>query len=358
MLRPILHLLPAALALGMALSASGQPASPSPASTAAAPRAVIDSLNSADVQKAIDVLKSNYLKPDALNETELDRAKLEGVLARIGRGAILTAEGSQASQPPSAFYSDILSGHIAYLRPGDISRANVDAMDPVVQSFASKKIDAAIVDLRASSGSSDFEMAAEFAKRFCPKGKLLFTVRKAAARQERTFTADREPAFSGLVIVLADAETSGAAEMIAGALRLHNKALVIGAQTAGRPVEYADFKIAPGKTLRVAVGEAVLPEGNPIFPDGLKPDLAVELPAADKREIFVQSREKGMGPFVFEPERPHMNEAALMAGRNPEIEALEAAQRRGRPSDKGALRDPVAQRALDVVTSISVYQRK
>lgn len=330
-------------------------ASPPPAPST---RALIDSMSAADVQQALDLLKRNYLNADALSDTELERARLEGVLLRVGRGVILSSDAGQVAQPPSPFYSDILSGHVAYFRAGDLNRANLSAMDAALQTFASKKIDALIIDLRASGGAGDFESAAEFAKRFCPKGKTLFTLRKTAARQERTFTSDRDPTFQGLVIVLADGETSGTGEAVAGVLRFYNKALIIGATTAGRAVEYSDFKLAGGKVLRVATAEAVLPEGNAIFPAGLKPDLPVEMPPSDKREIFQQSREKGMGPFVFDTERPHMNEAALMAGRNPEIEALEASQRRSRPNEKSNLRDPVVQRALDVVTSISVYQRR
>ena len=63
--------------------------------------------------------------------------------------------------------------------------------------------------------------------------------------------------------------------------------------------------------------------GQSLYPQGVKPDLPVDLSAVDKRQIFLASREKGMGPFVFETERPHLNEAALIAGTNPEIEALE-----------------------------------
>jgi hypothetical protein len=54
-----------------------------------------------------------------------------------------------------------------------------------------------------------------------------------------------------------------------------------------------------------------------------------------------------------------MNEAALLAGTNPEVEAAEAAQqRRGRTPEKQPPHDPVLQRALDVITSLEVYQKR
>jgi hypothetical protein len=62
-----------------------------------------------------------------------------------------------------------------------------------------------------------------------------------------------------------------------------------------------------------------------------------------------------MTPFVYENERPHMNEAALMAGTNPELDSAE--QRRSRALDR-APHDPVAQRAVDLITSLEIFQKR
>jgi len=316
-------------------------------------------MDPADLKEAIQLLKSNYIKPEALNEAELERATFEGILTRLGRGVVLLPDSAAEPAPPaSPFYGEILEGHIGYLRLGALNRPNLDALDANLKTFAAKNVDAIVIDLRASPATNDFATASEFAKRFCPKGKPLFSLRKTAAKQERTFTSDRDPSYQGLTILLADGDTAGAAEAIAGAIQLYDRALVIGQPTAGRAVEYADLKLPSGKILRVAVGEAVLPEDRPLFPGGLKPDVPVEMPVAEKREVFQQSREKGMTPFVVEAERPHLNEAALISGRNPELEAMEAAQRRGRGPEKTTLRDSVLQRALDLVTTIGIFQKK
>lgn len=336
---------------------AGSP-SPSPSATPTT-KALIDSMDSAELKEAIQLLKNNYIKPEALNETELNRAAFEGILARLGRGVVLLSNAAaEPAEPAAPFFGEILDGHIGYLRLGALTRPNLDALDANLQTFAAKKVDAVVIDLRASPATNDFSLASEFAKRFCPKDKPLFTLRKTTARQERTFTSDREPSYQGLTIVLADGDTAGASEAIAGVVRLYDKALIIGQQTAGRAVEYSDLKLPSGKVLRVAVGEAILPEGRPLFPGGLKPDVPVEMPAVDKREIFQVSREKGMTQFVAETSRPHLNEAALISGRNPELEALEAAQRRTRTTDKPAVHDPVLQRALDLVTSIGIFQKR
>lgn len=345
------------------------PAGPAPAATAApsattAPTAapgvesIVNAMAPADLQQAIQLLRSNYIDPEALSEAELNRAMLTGVLTRLGRGVMLLPESMRDSADAAPFYGEILDGHIAYLRLGALTQPNLQALDTFLSGVAGKKSDAAVIDLRASSTSNDFALAAEFAKRFAPKGKPLFSLRKGSAKQERTFASDRDPGYAGLMIVLADGDTAGPAEVIAGLLRLYNKALVIGQPTAGSAVEFADLPLNAGRMLRVAVAEAVLPDGRTLYPGGLKPDLPVEMPPADKRLVFAQSLEKGISQFVYEAERPHMNEAALLAGRNPELEALEAAQRRGRAAEKPQARDPVLQRAVDMVTSLAIYQQR
>src|SRR5467141_8399 len=188
---------------------------------------------------------------------------------------LLPSHETAPVEPVAPFYSEVFEGHVGYLRLGPLNSANLKEMDKNLQDFPAKKVDALVVDLRAS-GSGDFGTAAEFAKRFCPKGKPLFILRKPAARQDRAFNSDREPLFQGLMAVLADGETAGGAEGLAGALRLNDKALIIGQPTAGRAAEYSDLPLPSGKVLRVAVAEIVSPEGHSLFPEGIKPDLPVE----------------------------------------------------------------------------------
>jgi hypothetical protein len=343
-------------------AASARPsalASPSPSGSPTT-EDLVNSLGPPDLQAVITLLKSNFTNPEAITDTELNRATVEGLIMKLPRGVILLpAKENAPAETPTLFYSEIIGGHIGYVRVGSLNAANLQALDKSVANFAAKNVNALIMDLRASPATTDLPLAAEFAKRFCPKGKTLFTLRKPVGHQDRVFSSDRDPAFRGLVMVLTDGDTVGAAEAIAAALRFYNKALLIGQVTAGRAAEYSDLSLPSGKILRVAVAEMVSPEGRPLFPEGIKPDLPIEMSMADKRQIFQLSGEKGMGPFVYEGARPHMNEAALLAGTNPEVEAAEAAQqRRGRSPEKPSTNDPVLQRALDVVTSLEVYQKR
>lgn len=310
------------------------------------------------MNNALDLLKNNYINPSALNDQELSRATLQGLLDRLAPGV------SVFSQPPpnpetSPFLAEVLDDRIGYLRLGSLVKGNLDQMDAALQNFNSKMLKSVVLDLRATSGSSDFDLAAEVIKRFSPKGKVLFTIRKTNAKQERIITSNQDPSFQGLTIVLVDKDTAGAAEVVAAALRIYANAMIIGQNTPGQAVEFSDLTLPSGKILRVAVSEVVLPGKVSIFPNGVKPDVAVVMPGETKREIFRQSQEKGVSQFVFETERLHMNEASLVAGTNPELDALQAAQRiKSAERPKPQLHDVVLQHAVDLITSIGIYEVK
>lgn len=350
----------ASLTIFFCVTARGQAPTPASATPPPSPPSVLETLDAADLQRAIPLIRENYVHPAALDETELQRATLAGVLDRLGRGVILLSARSNPAAAPAPFYREIIGGHVGYLRPGDLSRAQLQELDTTLRGFAGKNVGAIILDLRGSVEANDYAMAAEFAKRFVPKDRPLFALRGPAARTGRDFVSDQAPLYNGLLVLLVDGETVGATEVLAAVLRFHNHAIIIGQSTAGCAVDYSDLPLPSGKILRVAVAEAILPDEHSRYPNGVQPDLPVALPVPVKRQIFQQSLTNGMAPFVFETIRPHLNEAALLAGTNPEIEAVQAAQQRRGPGEErpAALHDAVLQRGVDLVTSIEVYEKQ
>lgn len=331
-----------------------------PSSPAPPPAPTVDTLDAADLQQALPIIKGNYVNPAALSETGLNRATLAGLLSRLGRGVmLLPARSPTAAATPAPFYREIIDGHIGYLRPGELNQAQLQEFDTTLHGFAGKKVDAIILDLRGSAETSDYGTAADFASRFVVKNGPLLTLRGPNGKTARTFVSSQDPVYTGLLVLLVDNETAGAAETLAAVLRASVKAIIIGQTTAGRSVDYTDLPLPSGKILRIAVAEAIPADQRPCFPEGVQPDLPVAMPVAEKHQIFQQSRTKGMALFVFESDRPHLNEAALLTGTNPEIEAVQAAQQqRARGTDNPALHDALLQRAVDLVTSIGVYEKQ
>jgi carboxyl-terminal processing protease len=314
----------------------------------------VDSLSAADIQTALGLVKKNFTSPEAVDDIQFNRATLQGLLVRLNKGLILLpGTDTNPAETAAQLFAEILEGHIGYLRPGAISPANLQVLDKKLADFAAKKVDAIMIDLRASD-SGDYATAAEFAKRFVPKGKSLFSLRKQD-KQDRAFVSDRDPAYSGLIVVLIDADALGPAEAVAVALRAHDKSLLVGQPTGGGGVEYSDQPLPSGKVLRVAVAQCIGADGSRLYPSGVTPDLPVEMSPVDKRQIFRLSATKGIAQFTHEVERPHLNEAALIAGTNPELETSE--QRRNR-AQANLLVDSVLQRGMDVITSVEIYRKR
>ncbi len=384
-----------ALLFAVDLPATGQEMT-RPATKAAEQRALVDGLGLDEMQEALRLLRNNYVNPGDTDEKAVARATISGLLQRLENGALLLPVSRPAPAPganpapgnpalaareevPGDFRSEIFPNRSGYLRLGALSKEHVADLDKALKDFVSAKLPAVILDLRATSaananGGGNYELAAEVTRRFVPKGRPLFTLKRPASGggQDQLFTTNADPLFTGRLLVLTDADTAGAAEVIAAVLRADNRALVIGAPTAGQAVEYADFTLGgnAGALLRVAVAQIVL-AGNQasIFPAGVKPDLPAATERAEKIAMFKTSAAAGPPPppagpvaqFVFDVERPHFNEAALVAGLNPELDAARDAQarrREGLPMPRPRPHDTTLQRAVDLLTAMDALETR
>lgn len=342
------------LLLTVPFLANAQPSSPAPSAAPVAAEEALDSparleaLDAAQIKLAIDTIRSKHAEAAALDETGLARATLRGLLDGLYPGAELTG-GEKAPIESSPFRSEILDDRVGYVRLGSIDSAHLAQLDAALADFRAKKADGLVLDLRATPESEDFPLAAQFAERFVPKGTALFSLVRPADRQEKTFTSSADPAFRGVIVVVADEDTAGSAEVLAGALRRHARAMIVGADTGGRAVESATVPLGGGHYLRYAVAEVRVAGLPPIYPRGLEPDLAVPQSAGDKKAILEGESEKSVAAFVFERERARLNEAALVAGTNPEIDAEEG---------ETPLLDRPLQRAVDLVTAIELFRKR
>ena len=325
---------------------------PAPPSTAS----LIDSLSAAELDEVLTLLRDNFIKPEMLADLSLKRATVQGAIARLAPGAAILQAPAADVKTASPFRSEVLDRRIGYARLGSATPENVAQLDAALAKFTEGKLRSLVLDLRATPASSDVEQTAEVCRRFVPKGKVLFSVRKANVKQEQVLTSKDDPKFRGIIAVLVDRDSAGTSEVIAAVLRTYVNAMVIGQQTRGEAVEFANFPLASGKLVRIAVAEVALPDKTTVFPGGVKPDLAVDVPSETTEAVLKQGLEKGVSEMVFEVERVRMNEAALVSGANPELDAAQAAQK-SKAERKVLLRDAVLQRAVDFITTLAIYEK-
>jgi len=379
------HIFIWALVLGCAQSASAQPtpatspsASPSPTASATAPATpapspsrptaannqpnsvgdLLDRLDQGGLQQIIDKLRSDYVDSNALSTQEINQAAVEGLLARLGPGAILQTK-AQFDQPAPVrpFKSDLIESQFGYIRLGSLTESGLSQLDATLNSFRDHGVVGLILDLRTMPSGSDCELAGRILSRFVPKDKVLFDLVEPKSGASQPFISSSDPLFSGPIAVLVSQDNAGTAEIVAAVLRNQAHALLIGQQTTGHAVEFAHYDIGDKLVLTVAVKEVVVPGAPPIFPRGLTPDIPVTFPKQPQDAVLMLSDQSGVSNYIFDEERPHTNEAALVAGKNPDLDAYEADHPHGKPKVQ-RLKDLTLQRAIDFLTAVTVLGLK
>jgi len=321
-------------------------------------RDLVNQLDQSGLQRVIEQLRSAYVDPNALTTQEINQAAVEGLLLRLGPGALLQRKADlMEAIPARPFETDLIESEFGYVRLGSFNERLLPQLDQALNSFRDRGVAGLIIDLRTMPPASDFELAAQILGRFAPKGRILFSLLEPKDGSTQSFSSSYDPVIAGPVAVLVSQENAGTAEAIAGVLRNQVHALVIGQQTTGRAVEYAHFDIGDQLVLTVAVKELVIPGEPSIFPNGLRPDINVPFPKEQQDAVLTLADQNGVNSYIFDEERPHTNEAALVAGKNPDLDTYEADHPNGQVSVQHP-KDIVLQRAIDFLTAVSVLGPK
>ncbi|HWV24405.1 MAG TPA: S41 family peptidase [Thermomicrobiales bacterium] len=105
------------------------------------------------------------------------------------------------------------------------------------------------------------------------------------------------------VIVLVDGGTASAAEIVSGALKDYDRALVVGEQTYGKGSVQRIFSFSDGSTLRVTVAEWFTPSKGRIQEEGIRPN--VEIPTGENTPVdqdpVLDAAVKLLGQGVSQP---------------------------------------------------------
>jgi carboxyl-terminal processing protease len=131
-----------------------------------------------------------------------------------------------------------------------------------------------ILDLRGDPGG--FVSAADdVITQFVASGETFETHGRTSVDRHQVGSTHAAPSVP--VVVLVDANTASAAEIVAGSLQVHQRAKLIGTVTYGKGSVQQDFVLKDGSDVHLTIERWYLPNGQTIDHKGLQPDVPVKL---------------------------------------------------------------------------------
>jgi carboxyl-terminal processing protease len=125
-----------------------------------------------------------------------------------------------------------------------------------------------VLDLRANGGGLVDE-ARLIASIFIDKGTIVST--RGRTQPSQTLSATGGAISRSIpVVVLVDANTASAAEIVTAALQDHHRATVVGTHTFGKGVFQEEEPLSNGGALDITVGEYFTPNGRNLGGGGVK----------------------------------------------------------------------------------------
>jgi carboxyl-terminal processing protease len=165
---------------------------------------------------------------------------------------------------------------IGYIRLYEFSATANKLMEEGLQELLSQNPRAIIFDLRGNPGGW-LDQAVEVADLFLDDGVILYE--RWSDGSEQTFDAHPGDAGEDVpLVVLVDRGSASAAEIVAGALQDHERAILIGELTFGKGSVQRPFSLSDGSELRVTAALWFTPNDQAIHGKGLTPDIEVPWP--------------------------------------------------------------------------------
>jgi carboxyl-terminal processing protease len=141
-----------------------------------------------------------------------------------------------------------------------------------------------IVDLRSNPGGL-LDQSIEVADAFLERGEVVSQRGRERGDIERYYARPGDYAHGLPVIVLVDAGSASAAEIVAGALQDHRRALVMGETTFGKGSVQSLLPLTDETALRLTTARYFTPSGRSVQEGGIKPDIVVpQLSDPDRNE--------------------------------------------------------------------------
>ncbi|MFQ4139295.1 carboxyl-terminal processing protease CtpC [Nodosilinea sp. PGN35] len=178
-------------------------------------------------------------------------------------------------------------GQVGYIRLTQFSANAAEEMSEAIEDLESQGVTGYILDLRSNPGGLLYS-SIDIARMWIDSGIIVSTVNRQGVVDEET--ANSRALTDKPLVVLVDGGSASASEILSGALRDNERALLVGTRTFGKGLVQSVRSLGDGSGVAITVAKYLTPNGTDINKNGITPDISVEL-TEEQQEALSTNRE-------------------------------------------------------------------
>ncbi len=164
-----------------------------------------------------------------------------------------------------------------YLR---ISQFKVNTGNEVEEALAqiheeNPELKGLVLDLRNNPGGI-LQASVKVVDAFVTSGKIVYTQGRNNETEMEFFADEEDPSRGVPLVVLINSGSASAAEIVAGSLQDHGRAVIMGTRSFGKGSVQSVMPIAENRAIKLTTSLYFTPEGRSIQAQGIQPDIEVE----------------------------------------------------------------------------------
>ena len=171
--------------------------------------------------------------------------------------------------------SDLLDKNIGYLRLTSFNENSAQQIKKRINDLNNeKKLKGFILDLRNNPGGL-LSQAIKITDYFLDNGEIVSTKSRKASENRKWFARDGDLTGGKPLIVLINYGSASASEIVAGSLKDHKRAIILGENSYGKGSVQSIIPLRNEGAIRLTIAKYYLPSGTSISEVGVTPDIEI-----------------------------------------------------------------------------------
>ena len=171
--------------------------------------------------------------------------------------------------------SDLLEKNIGYIRLTSFNENSAEQIEKKIKDLEkNENISAYILDLRNNPGGL-LSQAIKISDFFLDNGEIVSTKSRKLSENRKWFAKKGDLTNGKTLIVLINYGSASASEIVAGALKDHKRAIILGENSYGKGSVQSIIPLKNNGAIRLTVAKYYLPSGKSISEVGVSPDIEI-----------------------------------------------------------------------------------